>query len=34
MTAMLQLRDDGPLAGVKDQLNGFLQHIGLTQLRL
>jgi multidrug resistance efflux pump len=34
VTAMLQLRDDGPLAGVKDQLNGFLQHIGLTQLRL
>ena len=34
VTAMLQLRDDGPLAGVQDQLTGFLQHIGVTQLRL
>jgi multidrug resistance efflux pump len=34
VTAMLQLRDDGPLAGVQDQLRDFLQHIGVTQLRL
>lgn len=34
VTAMLHLRDDGPLAGVQDQLTAFLQHIGLTQLRL
>jgi multidrug resistance efflux pump len=34
VTAVLHLRDDGPLAGVQDKLRDFLQHIGLTQIAL
>lgn len=30
VTAILHLRDDGPLAGVNDRVQAFLQHIGLV----
>jgi multidrug resistance efflux pump len=34
VTAVLHLRDDGPLAGVQDKLLDFLHHVGLTQFDL
>ena len=34
VTAVLHLRDDGPLAGVEDQVRDFLQHVGLTSIDL
>lgn len=34
VTAIMQLRDDGPLAGIQDKLRDFLQHIGLNQIDL
>ena len=34
VTAVLQLRDDGPLAGIEDKARDFLQHVGLTKIRL